>query len=124
MGQSSSKAKKAAKDSPVKAALVEEPVVQADVKAENLENKAPNGASAAATETKTEAVAENGKAENGKEENKSESDNLTRERKTNWKAEKNGKRKTGTVELWKIICVFVFEPGAWVVLFDTKESAR
>ena len=59
MGQSGSKAKKAAKGSPVKGSPIkEEPVVQADVKAD-VENKAPN-----TTETKTEAVAqENGKAE-------------------------------------------------------------
>merc|ERR1712083_590331 len=48
--------KKAAKGSPTKA-IVEEPVVQAQDVAD-VENKAPN-----ATETKTEAVAENGKAE-------------------------------------------------------------
>ena len=53
MGQSGSKAKKAAKGSPVKGSPIkEEPVVQADVKAD-VENKAPN-----TTETKTEAVAE------------------------------------------------------------------
>merc|ERR1719454_1366667 len=56
MGASNSKAKKAAKGSPTKA-IVEEPVVQAQDVAD-VENKAPN-----TTETKTEAVAENGKAE-------------------------------------------------------------
>ena len=48
MGQSGSKAKKAAKGSPVKGSPIkEEPVDEADVKAD-VENKAPN-----TTETKT-----------------------------------------------------------------------